>query len=574
MNNGCVENCNCEKNCSLDCCDHVCSEGHHDNDHEYSEKHCNDELPKEKKFEETQIENKHIFSGDITAKIQMGITLNILATLMFSSHPKADCWSDSNPVTANEISLYSHTTYNFYCKKGKHYFESTPYNVFVGTWCCCYIRKVCDKFDCTECYDRSFASYEKAVNWHPINQVPARFVTKKSVNKYYFKCNKCPHTFEQAPREMCYGIGCPYCSHTKLCNDVNCKMCFDNSLMSVNLLYQWSSLNTKTPRDIFKNSHELYHFICKCTHSIFDSPHELAKRRNEGTCSFCDGYDLCDDENCKMCFDKSFASCPLSKDWSKDNNVSPRSILRCSNIEYLFDCRECKHQSSKSLNSASQGNGCKYCAHSVLCDDWNCEFCFNNSFASYEKSKFWIMEKNGTHPRFVFKYAEAKYSFLCELCQEEYIAAPGTVSKGCWCNCEKNKTEKKLYEFLQEKFSKFQIEREKKFDWCKSYKNRPLPFDFYIEELKIIIELDGNQHFKQVLYWDAPEIIQERDKFKMKFALDQGYIIIRIHQVDVYSDKNNWRNNLLNAIKSYEKPTVILIGDIYEKYPVFNEFVQ
>ena len=38
-----------------------------------------------------------------------------------------------------------------------------------------------------------------------------------------------------------------------------------------------------------------------------------------------------------------------------------------------------------------------------------------------------------------------------------------------------------------------------KFNWCKNPEtNKYLPFDFYIPDLNLIIEIDGDQHFEQV----------------------------------------------------------------------------
>lgn len=107
------------------------------------------------------------------------------------------------------------------------------------------------------------------------------------------------------------------------------------------------------------------------------------------------------------------------------------------------------------------------------------------------------------------------------------------------------------------------VEKGKRFNWCK--KEYTLPFDFCLEDLKIIIELDGIQHFKQVSNWKSPEETQEYDNYKMNVANEKGYSIIRIFQEDVLKDQNNWEINLKDAIKKYDNVTNIFIGDIYEK---------
>lgn len=60
------------------------------------------------------------------------------------------------------------------------------------------------------------------------------------------------------------------------------------------------------------------------------------------------------------------------------------------------------------------------------------------------------------------------------------------------------------------------IKDQYKVDWCKNIKH--LPFDFVLEEHKIIIELDGESHFKQVAKWKPFEHNRDRDLYKMKCA--------------------------------------------------------
>ncbi len=56
----------------------------------------------------------------------------------------------------------------------------------------------------------------------------------------------------------------------------------------------------------------------------------------------------------------------------------------------------------------------------------------------------------------------------------------------------------------------------------------------------------------------------------MKSTNDHNYSIIRIIQDDVWNDKNNWQQNLTDAIKFYDQPINILIGEIYKKHPIYN----
>ena len=86
-----------------------------------------------------------------------------------------------------------------------------------------------------------------------------------------------------------------------------------------------------------------------------------------------------------------------------------------------------------------------------------------------------------------------------------------------------------------------------------------MPFDFLIEKYKIIIELDGRQHFEQVSNWENPKNVQKNDMHKMKKAIHNGYTIIRLLQNDVYNNKNNWKKNLIDNIKYHKNPCCILL---------------
>jgi very-short-patch-repair endonuclease len=78
-----------------------------------------------------------------------------------------------------------------------------------------------------------------------------------------------------------------------------------------------------------------------------------------------------------------------------------------------------------------------------------------------------------------------------------------------------------------------------------------------IPENKIIIELDGRQHFEQVLNWSSPEEQYENDKYKEKCANNNGYSTIRLLQEDVLYDEYNWLEELKNAIEKIKNEKII-----------------
>jgi len=127
-----------------------------------------------------------------------------------------------------------------------------------------------------------------------------------------------------------------------------------------------------------------------------------------------------------------------------------------------------------------------------------------------------------------------------------FLQNPSEHWDGCGCPLCVNKTESKLYETLKLSYSSLQAQYKQ--EWCK--KITYLPFDFCIPELKIIIELDGEQHFKQVSNWKSPEIQFENDIYKQKCANENGFSIIRLLQEDVFNDSYDWNAELCQAIES------------------------
>jgi very-short-patch-repair endonuclease len=177
-----------------------------------------------------------------------------------------------------------------------------------------------------------------------------------------------------------------------------------------------------------------------------------------------------------------------------------------------------------------------------------CTDCYNKSFASHIILKSWIWgNKNTDNPRYIFKYSNNKYWFECNLCKNDFERAPHTLGNryNNVCPFCRYKTEYKLYDKLKPIYQS--IIRDFKQDWCKKINN--LPFDFCITENKIIIELDGPQHFIQIPCWKPLDLVQENDKYKEECANNNGYSIIRLLQTDVLNDTYDWLKELCEEIE-------------------------
>ena len=332
---------------------------------------------------------------------------------------------------------------------------------------------------------------------------------------------------------------------------------FERSFASHEKSKYWSKKNNEKPENVFKSSGKKFWFECNCGHSFCSTLNHITSTSIKPTwCPYCSNPPLkmCEDNECELCYNNSFASNDKSKYLIGDENrmqVVPRQIFKSTNKKCLFKCGECLHNFIISINNLSRGKWCPYCSHKKLCEDNECELCYNNSFASSERCKYLIGDENGKpfNPRQIFKSCIKKCSFKCEKC---YNIFKMTLNDACkyWCPHCVNKTETKLYEKIVSLFPS--LIRQFKKEWCinqLSKSNKYLPFDFCIPEYKIIIELDGPQHFRQIMNWKTPEEQRKRDKFKEECANNNGYSIIRLLQEDVMNDTYDWLKELCDAIE-------------------------
>lgn len=110
------------------------------------------------------------------------------------------------------------------------------------------------------------------------------------------------------------------------------------------------------------------------------------------------------------------------------------------------------------------------------------------------------------------------------------------ISKSRCPICNESKGEKKIASFLEQAGIIF--EREKRFSDCRCV--YPLPYDFYLPNFNLLIEMQGEQHYK-ISRWSRNleknlkqfEQIQKRDSIKKQFAVDNGYRFLEISYEEI-----------------------------------------
>lgn len=173
-----------------------------------------------------------------------------------------------------------------------------------------------------------------------------------------------------------------------------------------------------------------------------------------------------------------------------------------------------------------EGYGCKKCAVSQLADKYR-----------KTKEKF-IDDARKIHgdkydySKVEYKNANAKVCIICPEHGEFWQSPVGHIDNSQGCPICKTKSKMEL--LVKRLFDENGIEyiREKKFDWLKYQDN--LKVDFFLPENNLVIECQGEQHFKPVKIYGGEEIlktIRARDNLKYEKCTENGlrvlYIVLR-----------------------------------------------
>lgn len=358
----------------------------------------------------------------------------------------------------------------------------------------------------------------------------------------------------------------------KLCGELSCEICLERSCMSFGqeILEQWN--DELKPIQVMKQSHRSLKFHCKtCNHKFEMKAYTVAKG---GFCKFCANLAKCGKDDCKKCFESSCASLPerFLKCWDSSNKLEPKYVsIRTDTKKVIMNCDRCPHQFKIFPYDISRDRWCPFCCpNGKLCDEDDCDYCFKRSFASDPRSHYWLIEKNKLKPRQVPKSSLKKIWFQCNLCGEVFGQRLNNITHGnTWCGICHNKTELKFLKWFKSTFKDLILKNSAKFDWCKSPEtNNFYIYDFVVEQKKIIIEIDGIEHFQEIKFWNTRFSFnerQERDLFKNDKAIQNGYTMIRVFKDDVVNDTNDWSTKIKDLIlQEHDEPKLICLGDVYK----------
>lgn len=245
--------------------------------------------------------------------------------------------------------------------------------------------------------------------------------------------------------------------------------------------------------------------------------------------------------------------------WEKnnENGINPYKIYKSSMTKiYLYCLEHDYHNYDREGNKVGyeitcnhfyQGRRCGYCgSHKVHYKD-------SLAYNYPNITKMIVIKEN----KLTF---EDCYNIACKSGKKFYFKCPncGTISNkklqlnnithrgyACeFCSDGINVPERFMGSVLKELNVEFQTQLNKSiFDWCENYK-----YDFYIPTLNMIIEVHGEQHYKENSNW-VRTLTEEQlnDRCKKHLAKKNG--IKRYYTIDCrYSDFEYMKNNITKTL--------------------------
>ena len=246
------------------------------------------------------------------------------------------------------------------------------------------------------------------------------------------------------------------------------------------------------------------------------------------------------------------------KVWWKMNYVDPET-----NKKFVFEWE------ASPYNKVINGHMCPYlCGQKVHPE-------FNSLAAKYpEIAKEWHPTKNGdVLPTQVSSGTQKKYWWKTEVDGKIY-EWKASVSKRIIGQTHPDLSESHLEKIVQTVLenNNFNFKRDRSMEGCMSPVNRPLRFDFIIQDENLLIECDGKQHFDDKRFFgnvNTFQYITNHDNIKNIFAFNNNMPLLRIpYTYDTIKNRNRIEKIVLDFIETKKIPQEII--DYYAEFDFSN----
>lgn len=325
-------------------------------------------------------------------------------------------------------------------------------------------------------------------------------------------------SFLQAPRHHMKGVGCPHCGAIRGARNVRwSKDKFVEISKKVHMYkdYDYSKVE-------YKNFSTKVCIICPTHGEFWQEP--LHHTRGRG-CPYCGGTAKKSQNDFLLQAKKVHGDV---YDYSKVKYVNDATKV-------IITCK--KHGDFEQIpNVHLKGHGCPYCGN-------------NHKYTTKE----YVTIASQTHgnkynyDKTIYKGSHQKVTITCPI-HGDFVLMAYQHLQGCGCSkCRASLGENRIRNFLEtnkiEHIGEYKIYNESPF--CK---NRILYVDFFLTKYNIVIEYNGEQHYKEVPFFikrRTQKEQQERDNAVRQYCKDHKIKLIEIP----YTEYDNIENILKRELK-------------------------
>lgn len=148
---------------------------------------------------------------------------------------------------------------------------------------------------------------------------------------------------------------------------------------------------------------------------------------------------------------------------------------------------------------------------------------------------------------------------------------------GMLCACTGRKSQLKAFQWLCNAFPTPGPWLQEMRD-CMGTNGKALPFDIACRARRVLVEVDGDQHFEaDGHYVKTASALEQRaqvDLYKERWAVQHGWTVIRLYWADVYDDRYDWQGYLRRAIETPAPPRVVVPDDPHYHGGIYHRLRQ
>ena len=372
------------------------------------------------------------------------------------------------------------------------------------------------------------------------------------------------------------GASCPYLNGKRIWIGFN-----DLTTTNPELASEWhpTKNGNLTPQDVTCNSNKKVWWLLPYDtkdgkHFDFEWQASIAARNNGTNCPYLTNSKLYKGFN-----DLETMNPQLAKEWhpTKNGNLKPSDVIVNSikNVWWLvsYDTKDGKHfdfEWQAKVIDRNLNPNCPFLSNARIWKGFNDLATINPQLANE-----WHPTKNGSlkasdvtcgSDKKVWWKLSYKNPKTNKIIDFEWQARISHRNNGASCPfISASNPEILMYDILRE--LKVDFEAEKTFSNCKNKKE--LPFDIYIPSKNLLIEFDGEQHFKHISFFGEKDVFETRiinDNIKNNFCKENDISLLRIPYI--YSNREDIKKIIIEMLKTNKVSNDIL--SFYSQFEFSN----